>query len=47
LPEELKIAYVCEKMGWTYTEYMEQPDWFISVLLIKWNAESEQQKNAK
>ena len=35
------VAIVCEKMGWTYQEYMEQPDEFIDMLKMKWQAESE------
>jgi hypothetical protein len=35
------IATVCEKMHWTYNEYLEQPNWIIQTLLIKWNIENE------
>lgn len=24
------VVILCRKMGWTYTEYMEQPQWFIT-----------------
>lgn len=41
LPDELKIAVVCEKMGWSYNEYNEQPNWFIETLLLKWRSENE------
>jgi hypothetical protein len=44
LPDEIKTAIVCEKMSWTYTEYEEQPEWFISSLLMKWSIENEHQK---
>lgn len=39
------IAFICERMRWTYTEYMEQPEWFIKTLLMKWKEDSEAQKN--
>ena len=27
--EELNILLLCKQMKWTYTEYMEQPQWFV------------------
>lgn len=30
--EELNILLLCKKMGWTYTEYEEQPYWFVASL---------------
>lgn len=44
LPSELLIAIVCEKMHWTYDEFLDQPDWFCKTLLLKWNEESIYQK---
>lgn len=35
---------VCETMGWTYFEYLEQPLWFIEALLIKWKEETRYNK---
>lgn len=35
------VAVVCEKMHWTYDEYLRQPEWFVDYLFIKWNAEAE------
>lgn len=31
---------VCEKFGWTYEEYLRQPDWFIGLISDKMDAES-------
>lgn len=39
--EEMMIVLICEKMKWTYQEYLCQPDWFIDTLRIKWNCEAE------
>jgi hypothetical protein len=35
---------ICEKMCWSYEEYMNQPDWFIQTLLLKWSLENQKQK---
>jgi hypothetical protein len=29
------IVSICERFGWTYQEYMDQPLWFIDLLLAK------------
>lgn len=42
LSDEMTAVMVCSKMGWTYTEYINQPDWFISALLIKWGCDIEE-----
>jgi hypothetical protein len=31
-------------MCWAYEEYMNQPDWFIQTLLLKWSLENQKQK---
>lgn len=41
------ICLLCEKMHWTYDEYLSQPIWFIASLLLKWNEEGNYQKNKK
>ena len=38
--DELAVV-VCEKMGWTFEEYLDQPDWFMQFLILKWEAEAE------
>lgn len=50
LPEEMITAIVCEKMGWTFQEYMDQPTGFIDILILKWNEDTEyknKQNNVK
>ncbi len=39
------IVSICEKFGWTYQEYMDQPLWFIDLLLAK--ADIDRQKAEK
>jgi hypothetical protein len=29
------IVSICERLGWTYQDYMNQPVWFIDLLLAK------------
>ena len=31
----MAVVSVCQEMGWTYDDYMEQPSWFISLLMVK------------
>ncbi len=38
------VAIFCEKMHWTYEEFLEQPHWFIETLLIKWSEETKANK---
>lgn len=35
------MAIICQKMGWTYDQYLRQPVWFIEVLLLKMGIEAE------
>ncbi len=30
------IIDVCERFGWTYDQYMDQPDWFLTLLKEKY-----------
>lgn len=41
LPEEFGIIEICKAMGWTYDEYMSQPDWFIQAIILKMTVESD------
>jgi len=43
LKEELIMTVVCETMSWTYKQYLEQPTWFIKLLLLKLGADAEHQ----
>jgi hypothetical protein len=44
-------AVICERMGWTWQEYWEQPDSFLRVIIEKYRAEadvaSQRQRRAK
>ena len=31
----MRVAAICEATGWTYYEYISQPQWFINLLLDK------------
>lgn len=33
---EISAIIVCDRMGWTFEEYLSQPSWFISGLIAKW-----------
>jgi len=37
----MQIVSICQEMGWTYQEYMEQPRWFIDLLRDKLQIDSE------
>jgi len=41
LSDDVTMAIVCDKMGWTFQEYREQPIYFIKTLLLKWSVENE------
>ncbi len=43
MSEEMVMAMICEKMGWTYSEYVNQPDWFLQLLIMKFGADAEHQ----
>jgi hypothetical protein len=34
------IAILCKEMGWTYEEYLSQPEWFILMLMELFRAEA-------
>jgi len=34
LPEELKVAEICQAMGWDYYTYQQQPFYFIEMVWI-------------
>jgi len=37
----MQLVILCEKMKWTYEEYLKQPDWFLDLLTLKMNLDSE------
>lgn len=42
----MNIVVVCEMYGWTYLEYLEQPDWFLTLILKKMDIDAQNQRNA-
>lgn len=40
MPEMFMIATICEKFGWTWWDYQNQPAEFIDVVRIKLNIEA-------
>jgi len=46
MPEEILIIEICERYGWTYDQYLDQPQWFIDTIIQKSNMDSEAQAKA-
>ena len=40
------VAVICEKMGWTYQQYQEQPVWFTELLVRKLEIDNKTQNEA-
>jgi hypothetical protein len=38
--DDLASVMVCDRMGWTYDEYLSQPEWFIHSLIEKWSQDN-------
>lgn len=38
IPHDFFPVIVCEKMGWTYQQFLNQPKWFIEGLSTIWSA---------
>ena len=38
------MVTVCQEMGWTYFEYMNQPSWFLELVWDKISLDSETRK---
>jgi hypothetical protein len=36
---------ICERMGWTYDEYMDQPAWLLDLLVHKMEIEAKKEKS--
>lgn len=43
MESDIEIAIVCERMHWTYQDYLSQPVDFIEVLKLKWRLDNEHQ----
>lgn len=44
ISHDLKALLVIEKTGWTYDDYLAQPEWVIDGLMLKWSADAERSK---
>ena len=40
----MSVVVVCQEMGWTYLEYVEQPSWFLSMVMDKLQIDSRKAK---
>jgi hypothetical protein len=40
-------AVICEKMGWTYHDYLAQPSWFVQLLIEKLSIDAKKEEAAK
>lgn len=42
--DEIVIVQVCKNMGWTYAEYLDQPQWFVELATDMIRIESKEQE---
>jgi hypothetical protein len=40
-------AVICEKMGWTYHDYLAQPSWFVQLLIEKLSIDAKKERQAE
>jgi hypothetical protein len=38
----MKAALICKEMGWTYQEYCDSPQWFVTIVLSMFQNEAEE-----
>jgi hypothetical protein len=43
---EMIAAVICEKMGWTYHDYVAQPNWFVQLLIEKLAIDAKKEREA-
>jgi hypothetical protein len=43
---DMVIACLCEKMGWDYYTYLDQPVWFVELLIQKLEIDNKKQAQA-
>lgn len=41
IPEDVVVAEICERFGWTYEQYWDQPASFLEVIRVKMQVENE------
>ena len=39
------MVLICEKYGWTYEQYMEQPNFFIELIIQKIKVDNQKEEN--
>jgi len=44
--DEMVIAAICERMGWDYHTYLNQPLWFIRLLMRKFEVDAQEAKRS-
>lgn len=44
VPDDVVIVQVCKNMGWTYSDYIEQPQWFVELVADMIRIESKEQE---
>ena len=38
------VVAICQEMGWTYYEYMSQPSWFLELVKMKLQMDSDRMR---
>lgn len=42
LPHEMTATLMCQKMHWTYDEFLDQPTWLIDSIIAEMTAEAKE-----
>lgn len=45
MPEIMQIALICKEYGWTYDEYMDQPEEFTDAIIARRQVEAVVEKD--
>ena len=45
MPELIEIALICKEYGWTYDEYMDQPEEFTDAIIARRQVEAVVEKD--
>mgnify|MGYP007071573818 CR=1 FL=1 len=43
---DMIVAIICEKMGWDYYTYLDQPTWFVELLIQKMEIDNKKEAAA-
>lgn len=46
MDEKMMVATLCQEMKWTHSEYLEQPEWLLKVLLEKLKIDNDRSKKS-